>query len=67
MDRFFSVLLLSGALLLTGVPAMMRGEAANAQPVFFSMLFPQLTPEPESDWFWDMLLRGRAAEEAVHL
>lgn len=39
MGRFFSALILSAALLL---PA----REAAVQPVFFSMLFPQLVPQP---------------------
>ena len=43
MGRLFSVVLLSAVLLL---PA--RGMHAPAQPVFFSMLFPQLVPGGEA-------------------
>ncbi|MBR5560906.1 MAG: hypothetical protein IKU73_05780 [Clostridia bacterium] len=39
MGRFFSAVLLCAVLLL---PA--RRDAAPVQPVFFSMLFPQLIP-----------------------
>lgn len=39
MGRFFSAAILSAALLL---PA----QEAAVQPVFFSMLFPQLVPQP---------------------
>lgn len=40
MGRFFSAAILSAALLL--LPA----QEAAVQPVFFSMLFPQLVPQP---------------------
>lgn len=40
MGRLFSAVLVSAVLLL---PA--RGMPAPAQPVFFSMLFPQLVPQ----------------------
>lgn len=43
MDRFFAALLLT-VLLAAPVHADMRGDGLHAQPVFFSMLFPQLTP-----------------------
>lgn len=45
MDRLFSVFLLLA--LLAYAPVCMDGEPieACAQPVFFSMLFPQLMPE----------------------
>ena len=60
MGRFFSAALLAAALML--VPA--GQSAAPAQPVFFSMLFPQLVPP--------CLLEGMeeteaTAEEAVML
>ena len=41
MGRLFSVLLLSAALLFAG--RCLRRE--QVQPVFFSMLFPQLIPQ----------------------
>ena len=41
MGRLFSAVLLSAVLLL---PA--QKISAPAQPVFFSMLFPQLVPQP---------------------
>ena len=41
MGRFFSALLLSGVMLLP-VQGM---RDLNVQPVFFSMLFPQLIPQ----------------------
>ena len=40
MGRFFAAMLCCAALM----PAP-RGAEASAQPVFFSMLFPQLIPE----------------------
>ena len=43
MDRFFCVLLLC-ALLLTGALIGMETKMQEAEPVFFSLLFPQLMP-----------------------
>ena len=40
MGRFFSMLLLSAVILC---PAQ-RAQCSDVQPVFFSMLFPQLIP-----------------------
>lgn len=57
MDRFLIALLLAALLLF--LPAKAFGGAA-AQPVFFSMLFPQLLPDFESeeeraeDGFWTL-------------
>ena len=57
MDRFLIALLLAALLLF--LPAKAFGGDA-AQPVFFSMLFPQLLPDFESeeegaeDGFWTL-------------
>ena len=53
MGRFFSMLLLSAVMLCPT----QRGLHRDAQPVFFSMLFPQLIPA------W--MLKGMAGEEAI--
>lgn len=49
MDRFLIALLLAALLLF--LPAKAFGGDA-AQPVFFSMLFPQLLPDFESEEEW---------------
>ena len=41
MGRFFSVILLLGVMLLPAA----GGRQTHMQPVFFSMLFPQLIPQ----------------------
>lgn len=44
MGRLFSAVLLSAVLLSAVLLLPVRGMPAPAQPVFFSMLFPQLVP-----------------------
>lgn len=44
MDRFFSAAMLAALLLLAPARALAGGPALT-QPVFFSMLFPQLMPQ----------------------
>lgn len=62
MDRLF--VLLGLLLLLALVPA--RWGTGDAQPAFFSLLFPQLMPEGE-DVPWLSSWLGGAAGEATAL
>lgn len=48
MDRLFCVLLLATVIFASVKPAD-ACSAEAAQPVFFSMLFPQLMPQPEEE------------------
>lgn len=63
MDRLF--VLLGLLALLAMMPMRIAGEE-DAQPVFFSLLFPQLMPEGEDNpWLRDWL--GSVTGEAVAL
>ena len=48
MDRFFCVLLVC-MMLLVGMSAALQAAKRDAQPVFFSLLFPQLTLDLHED------------------
>lgn len=66
MDRFFCALLL-GALLTFSA---LTGCKNEAQPVFFSLLFPQLTPGYEATGYEDAMIatpQEAAPGEAVLL
>ena len=63
MDRFFIIPALCALLAL----APLHGEEyPEAQPVFFSLLFPQLAPQEEAP-AWLLKWLGHPAGEAVAL